>query len=128
MLGGSNRKKGEIMIGKVRVVPEGRDGCYLVEKSDLKTFIKDQRLETIHNFVGGGMMMIGADHSVQSVMDDIDTADRQALLTGQAKRGNLGHALALVIGEKLEMFDIGDLTEDDLLVGEAPTINKGDIV
>ena len=109
------------MTEKIRVTPEGRDGIFLVEKDDLKTFIKNRKLETIHNFVGGGPFMIGADHSIESVMEELGGAERLALLTGRAKQGNMGHALALVIGEKLEMYDIGDLTEDDLLVGEAPT-------
>lgn len=101
-------------MSRVKVTREGRDGVWLVGKGDLKAFLKDRGLETVHNFRGGGSLTIGADHDIESVIGDIDRADRLALLTGRSKAGNMGHALALVIGNSLEMFDIGDLTEDDL--------------
>jgi hypothetical protein len=67
------------------------------------------------------MMIIGADHELASVLEDIDRAQRLAVLTGYAQRGNMGHALALIIDNKLEMYDIGELTEDDLEVETSTT-------
>ena len=99
---------------KLKVKPEGRDGVWLVEKADLKEWIIAQGFEQIHNFMGGGQVLIGADHDVESVLSDIDRADRLGILTGDAQRGNLRHALSLIRGNKMEMYDIGAITEDDL--------------
>lgn len=102
---------------KIKVKPEGREGVYLVvDKDSLKDFIRGQGLETIHNFIGSlPSMVIGADHGVDSVMTDIDAGERIAVLTGNAQRGNLGHALAIA-DDKLEMYDIGEVTEENLEV------------
>lgn len=60
----------------------------------------------------------------EGMLADIDAADRVAILTGEAQRGNMRHALALImpeghngLPERLEMYDIGEVTEDDLEVG-----------
>lgn len=99
---------------KCRVVSEGRPDVWLVEKDDLKAFITSRELEVVHNFKANPLLMLGADHSVAGVMKDIDRADSVALLTGEAKRGNMGHALSMILNNELELFDIGDLTEEDL--------------
>lgn len=99
---------------KVKVTKEGRDGIYLPDKESLKAWIKEQNFEEIHNFIPSSMMMLGADHSVESVLKDIDEADRLAVLTGDAQSNNLGHALSIIKGEKMEMYDIGKVTEEDL--------------
>ena len=102
---------------KIKVTPEGRDGIWLVEKNDLKMFLKTKDLQYVHNFpITSSTVFVGADHKIDSVMDDIDRAERVALLTGEAKQNNLNHALSLVIDNRLEIFDIGELTEDDLVI------------
>lgn len=107
---------------KLKVKPEGREGIWLVEKSDLKEWIAEQRFEKIHNYVNTGGIVIGADHDVESVLSDIDRADRLAVLTGDAQRGNFGHALSLITNEKMEMYDIGKITEDILVILEGEKI------
>jgi hypothetical protein len=99
---------------KIKVKPEGREDVWIPEKESVKQFILDKKLDPIHNFVAGGSMVIGADHDQKSVLEDIDKAERLAILTGSAQGGNLGHALALIINNKLEMYDIGEITEKDL--------------
>ena len=117
---------GMLSAMRIPVVPEGREGCWLVEdRWGLKAWIESKGFEKIHNFVGAGPMMLGADHEVSGVLLDIDRAYRVAILTGDAMKGNFNHALALIMPrgdehEKLEMFDIGDITEDDLEVLAAP--------
>lgn len=108
---------------KIVVTPEGRPELWLAERSSLKAWIGAQGFEQIHNFGAIGAMCIGADHDVDSVLADIDAADRVALLMGDARKGNMGHALALIVPdgykglpERLEMYDIGDVTDDDLAV------------
>ncbi len=97
---------------KLKVKPEGRKGIYIPEKESLKEFIKERKLETIHNFIPTGMMMLGADHAVGSVLEDIAEADRLAIFTDSS--ANMGHSLALITKEKLECYDIGDITEEEL--------------
>lgn len=107
---------------KIAVQPEGREGLWLADRGSLKAYIVAQGFETIHNFSAlNAPLMIGADHEVDGVLVDIDEADRVAVLTGDARRENLNHALALVmpprgaLPERLEMYDIGEITEDDLM-------------
>lgn len=99
---------------KIKVIPEGREGLYMVtDKESLKDFIKSKNFEHIHNMVQSSMMVIGADHSVESVLNDIDKGERIAVLTGDAVSRNLGHSMAIA-DDKLEMYDIGEITEEDL--------------
>ncbi|MGO9455684.1 MAG: hypothetical protein ACLP62_01360 [Acidimicrobiales bacterium] len=110
--------------GKIVVEPEGRPGIWLADRESLKAWITAQDFEAIHNMatsVPG--MLLGADHSVAGVLADIDTAERVALMTGEAFAHNMGHALALImppdppLPERLEMFDIGEIAETDLAPG-----------
>lgn len=104
----------------ISVTPEGRDGVWVPDRDSLKAWITEQGFDAIHNFISAGPALIGADHDVESVLADIDRADRVGLLTGDAKKGNLNHALALIFidnpagDEHLEMYDIGELTEEHL--------------
>ncbi len=106
---------------KIDVTPEGREDVWLADKSSLKAWIVAQQFETIHNFGAAGPMLVGADHDVESVLDDTEAADRVAILTGEAQRENMGHALALImpggykgLPERLEMYDLGTVSTDDL--------------
>jgi len=102
---------------KIKVTKEGREGVYTPDKESLKDWIKEQKFEQIHNYIPTNSMMLGADHDVKSVLEDIDNAECLAILTGDAQRGNMGHALSLITNNKMEMYDIGKVSEDDLLVG-----------
>lgn len=108
---------------KLQVTPEGREGVYLVDKQPLTEWIKAKKFKTIHNFIPSGMMIIGADHEVKSVLEDIEKSERLAILTG--RNANMGHELAIIRDNKLECYDIGNLTEKDLEVVAAPTDGGG---
>lgn len=102
--------------------PEGRDGIYLADRQSLKVWIEAQGFDQIHNLMPTGALMLGADHEVAGVLRDIDRADKVAVLTGQHRRENLNHALALImpagdgLPERLAMYDIGEVTDADLTV------------
>lgn len=98
----------------IRVTPEGRPGVWLADKESLKAFIRSKGWKAIHNFRPTGALLLGADHGVESVLEDIDRAERVALLTDGAERHNVGHTLALIIQNRLECYDIGKITRDDL--------------
>lgn len=102
---------------KIKVTKEGREGVYIVDKKEITNYLENSGFEMIHNFPQPkGMMFIGADHSLESVIQDINKAERIAIMTGSAKANNMDHALAVIIDNKLEMFDIGDITEKDLII------------
>jgi hypothetical protein len=105
------------MTDRIKVTPEGREGVWLPDRDSLKAWIEAKHFESVHNFIAvPDGPIIGADHEVDSVLADIDNAERLAVMTGDAKRGNLDHALAIIIDNRLGMYDIGDVTEDDLEV------------
>lgn|SRR3990167_8235889 len=99
---------------KIKVKPEGRDSVYIPDKKSLKGFIKNRKLKMIHNFIPSGMMILGADHEVKSVMEDIDRAERLVIFTDET--ANMGHSLALIWKNKLECYDIGKISEKELLI------------
>jgi hypothetical protein len=104
------------MTPKIAVVSEGRADVWLADADSLKAWITAQGWEKIHNMIPTGPMVLGADHDVADVLTDIDRADRIGILTGDAQRGNMAHALSLITGDRMEMYDIGPVTEDDLEV------------
>jgi hypothetical protein len=99
---------------KIKVTAEGREGIWLPDRESLKAWIIAQEFDAIHNFMPAPGMVIGADHSVISVLVDIAKSERLAILTGEAARGNLQHALAIIANNELQMYDIGKVTETDL--------------
>ena len=99
---------------KIKAKKEGRDGIWLPERESLKGYIVAKKIKTIHNFVYSGVMMIGADHDVKSVLEDIDKADRIAIFTDH--KANMGHSMALIKNDKLECYDIGEIKESDLII------------
>lgn len=102
---------------KIKVKPEGRPDIWLVEdKESLKAFIREHlEGKEVHNFINGVGIVVGADHSLESVLDDIDGSERIAVMTDP--NANMGHALAIA-DVKLEMYDIGPVTKEDLEVVE----------
>lgn len=116
-----NFSKQENKKVKIKAKPEGRKDVWIPEKDSLREFILSKKLEAIHNFIPTGGMIIGADHEVESVLKDIDDEERLAIFT--SKSHNMAHSLAIikttdsngkVIPERLEMYDIGEITLDDI--------------
>lgn len=97
---------------KLKVKREGREGIYIPERKSLKAFIKARKLKQIHNFIACGPTMVGADHDVESVLKDIDRADRLAVFTDPTQ--NMDHSLVLIHRNNLECYDIGKISESEL--------------
>jgi len=95
----------------IKVTKEGREGIFLVTKEEITKYIVENNLNNIHNLRGGGMVLIGCDWSQDSVLEQIANSDKRALLTGDALANNLGHSLAVITGNNLQMFDIGDVSD-----------------
>ena len=101
---------------KIQVMPEGRPDMWIPDKKSLKAFVKAKNFKQIHNFKPTGRIMVGADHDVKSVLEDIDRAERLALFTDPS--ANMGHSLAVIYKNELSCFDIGKLTEADLILSK----------
>lgn len=100
------------IINKIKCKKEGRIDIYIPEKESLKEFIKLQKFEKIHNFIPSGMLILGANHEVESVLKDIDKAEKLAVFTD--KLANMGHSLALIKNNKLECYDIGEIKKENI--------------
>ena len=101
---------------KIKVKPEGRAGVWIPEKESVVDFIKNLEGDTVHNMLPTGGLMLGADYSKKSTIGAINRSERIAILTGDAAKGNLRHALSLITNNELSMFDIGEITRNDLYI------------
>ena len=100
---------------KISVTPEGRKGVWIAEKVSVVDFLREYEDSEIHNIMPG-KIMLGADWSKASVIKKVQAAERLAVLTGDALRHNMRHALSVIVDNELLMFDIGEITESNLLV------------
>jgi hypothetical protein len=113
------------------VAPEGRPGVYLADRVSLIAWLERSPDVHIHCLLPVGPTVIGANWPKEKVIEAIRLASRVGVMTGEARRNNLGHALA-VIGpapqgapddERLHMFDIdveGALVIVESLPGAEP--------
>ena len=101
---------------KIKVKPEGRDGVWIADKDSIVDFLKNYEYEQIHNFLPGNGLMLGCDFSKSEAINQVKNAERLAILTGDSLQGNMRHALSVIVGNELSIFDIGEITESDLLV------------
>lgn len=100
---------------KIKVTPEGRKGVWIAEKDSVVDFLREYEGEQIHNYMPG-QIMLGADWDKASVIKKVHDAERLAVLTGESLQHNMRHALSVIVSNELLMFDIGEITESNLLV------------
>lgn len=101
---------------KIKVKLEGRDGVWIADKDSVIDFLMDYEHEQIHNFLPIGGMMLGCVFSKSEAIKQVKNAERLAILTGDSLQGNMRHALSVIVDNQLSIFDIGEITESDLLV------------
>jgi len=101
---------------KIKVTPEGRDGVWIADKDSVVDFLMNFEHEQIHNFLPSGGMMLGCDYSKGEAIKKVKSAERLAVLTGDPLKGNMRHALSVIVDNELMVFDIGEITESDLLI------------
>lgn len=82
---------------------------FVPEVEDLVAWIEAQDLEKIHNFLPRGSILLGADWPVDHVLKRLRKDSRVVVTTGKALQQNVGHAISVVDGEFLYLFDVGDL-------------------
>jgi len=100
---------------KIKVKPEGREGIWIADKESVVDFLMEYEDDYIHNIIPNGPVMMGADWSKESVVEKVREAERVAILTGDSYRHNLRHALSVIAGNELFMFDIGEISDSDLV-------------
>ncbi len=103
----------EDFVEKIPVTSEGREGVYLITPDDAIEFVKTLKGK-IHNFIGNGGMMLGADWSKKEVVNHLkEDGLRIAILT--APNLTMKHHLVTITPEgKRYSFDVGELTPNDL--------------
>lgn len=101
-------------MGKIKVKKEGRKDVWLVDKEEMVRWLKENWRGKVHNFLPSTGIVIGADWPKTSVIREIKKAERLAILTGGAQKVNFRHALSVIVDNELKMFDIGEITEEDL--------------
>ena len=99
---------------KILATKEGRDGVWSVEKNNIIAWLKQNELEVIHCFIPSVSAFVGADWDKESVIEKINNAEIVAVVTGKAKQQNMGHALAVIVDNKLYVFDIGEINDSDI--------------
>lgn len=107
---------------KIKCSPEGRIGIYIPDKESLKSYIKSLGKEDIHCFFPG-RIMLGADWSLDAVLNEVDKATRIGLCLEESGADNIGHVLSLIVplkdgSERLQIYDIGEITKDDLSISK----------
>lgn len=103
---------------KISVTREGRPGIFIPEIESLVSWINSKNFETIHHAFAVNHNSLGANWSVENAIERIRVADKVGILMPEVSGGNLGHALAVVYQNKLNIMDIGVVTEEDLDIKE----------
>lgn len=102
---------------KIKVASGGSDGIWIADKESVVEFLREYAFDEIHNYMPASRVL-SADWNKDSVIKEVEDAERIAVLTGWALRNNMMHALLTIRNKKLLAFDIGELTEYDLLISE----------
>lgn len=104
-------------MNRITVTAEGRDNIYTPDKQNLIDWIQDKSFDVIHHFMPRGKTLIGADWEPDSVINAINNADQIALTIGNQWKHNYKHALAIITNNSLDLYDIGEISVEDLDVG-----------
>lgn len=99
---------------KIYVTAEGREGAYLISKEEATRVVKAYPGEEIHHQFQNPPMFLGADHSKEDVLDDIQKAEKLAIIT--EPNFTMRHHLVLIFDNKRHAYDIGEIKPSDLLV------------
>lgn len=100
---------------KVKVKPEGREGIYLATPAQACKFIDQLGYKHIHNFLANddSSMIIGADWSVKSVKELLNKKGVRIAFITSNEGVFANHRLVVVDGYDRNIFDIGEITDED---------------
>ena len=96
-----------LITEKVKVIPEGRKGIYLVESEEICGHIEQANVERIHSFRGDMPVLIGADWDKADVIDFLKGCDTIAFVFPHQAL----HAIAAIKGYDRVLFDVGEVDE-----------------
>lgn len=108
-----------MLSDKLRVTPEGRTNIFLVERAEIIRYIVTRDVSRFHCRSDiNSRIDSGCDMNRREVVDMIAVADRIAVTTGDAYLNNYRHALSVIKGNELYLFDIGMFNGENLEVIE----------
>lgn len=96
-----------LITERVKVIPEGREGIYIVEPQEICGHIESANVETIHGFRGDWPVLVGADWPKQAVIKFLREADKVAFVFPH----QVAHAISAVRGYDRVLFDVGEVDE-----------------
>ena len=99
---------------KIKAMPEGREGVWLINKFDMARWLEELPYKQVHCYLPTMSTLIGADWKKAEVIGLILMSDRIAVLTGVFRKHNMNHSLSVIVKNKLYIFDIGEITDDDI--------------
>lgn len=99
---------------KIKVLPEGREGIYLVTKEEAIEFVEGLDQDEIHCHLGHIGVLVGADWPKTDVTKLLNDPGRAAILVGNVM--HFDHQLVVLSMNDRYAFDVGQITEDDLEV------------
>lgn len=102
---------------KIHVTNEGREGAYLITKEEATRVVTEYPGEEIHHQFQNPPMFLGADHSKEDVLEDIQKAEKLAIIT--EPNFTMRHHLVLIFDNKRHAYDIGEVKTSDLVVEES---------
>lgn len=89
-------------------IPEGRPGIWLIDANQAEALIHQKPGATIHNFIDGGMAMLGADWTKEQAVGLVHTEGKRSAVIFE---NTLKHQLVVIDHEKRWAFDIGEIVE-----------------
>lgn len=106
-----------LITEKVDVVPEGREGVYMVQSDEIIKHLKASGVDQIHTFHGDWPTFIGFDWPLTKVIEFLEKCEGVAFVFPHQIR----HALAGIQGMERVLFDLGEVDESLMnLVDDTP--------
>ncbi len=96
------------IVGK----PEGREGIWLIDTDQAVALVKSVKGKTVHNFMGGGMVALGADWEKSQVLRTIRGPNDGIALIFPPNM-TMRHHLVVLTDKRLS-FDVGPLDESQM--------------
>lgn len=94
----------------IQGTPEGRPGIWLIDADQAEALIHEKPGSTIHNFIDGGMALLGADWEKESAVALVHTEGKRCALVFPPN-GTMKHQLVVLDDKKKWMFDVGEIEE-----------------
>lgn len=100
---------------KIVGTPEGRPGIWMVTPEVAAAVIDAAPGETVHNYIGHGAIMIGANWEKDGAKSFVHESDKRSALVFPPQKA-MRHQLVVINDEKRWAFDVGVIGESRMEV------------